>query len=161
MSDPPRSNPTGQPNPADIILAMQESSFAGPLPPPELLRGYEEVSPGAAQRIIGMAETQSAHRREIEQRMSNAAVEEMRRQFSENRIGQLCAVSVSVAFLIAGVYVALAGHPWPGAVIGGVGGGGIGLPAIVTAFLRRGEPTNKSEPPANTQATQTPRRRRR
>lgn len=147
MEDPPTSDPTGQSNPASVLLAaMQESSFAGPLPHPELLKGYEEVCPGAAQRIIAMAETQSTHRRKIEQQISSAAVEEMRLQFTENRRGQIFAICVSLAFLLAGVYVIVSGHPWPGAVIGGVGGGGVGLPAIVAAFLRRSPPSGDTEP---------------
>lgn len=118
---------------------MQEASFAGPIPPPDLLKGYEEVCPGAAQRIISMAEVQSEHRRALEKQMGDAAVEEMRSQFVENRRGQYLAAAIAFAFLIAGVYLAFEGNPWPGAIIGGIGGGGIGLPAIVAAFLRRSE----------------------
>jgi len=41
-------------------------SFSGPLPPPEILRKFDEVVPGAAERIIKMAEDQSIHRKELE-----------------------------------------------------------------------------------------------
>lgn len=62
-----------------------ESTFAGPLPPPGLLIGYKDVCPGAAQRIIGMAESQGTHRRQIEEKMSSGTIEGMRLQFKENR----------------------------------------------------------------------------
>lgn len=41
-------------------------SFSGPLPHPDLLAGYEDVLPGAAERIIAMAENQAAHRIHLE-----------------------------------------------------------------------------------------------
>lgn len=41
-------------------------SYSGPLPPPQLLKAFDEVSPGAAQVIIDMAKNQSAHRISME-----------------------------------------------------------------------------------------------
>ncbi|MDR0988847.1 MAG: DUF2335 domain-containing protein [Prevotellaceae bacterium] len=55
----------------EIILAafskIEESSysFQGPIPHPEIMRGYEEVLPGAAERLLSMAEKQQAHNMEI------------------------------------------------------------------------------------------------
>lgn len=40
--------------------------FSGPLPSPDILAGYEKTFPGAAERIISMAEAQAAHRQRIE-----------------------------------------------------------------------------------------------
>jgi uncharacterized membrane protein len=45
------------------------ASYSGPLPLPQQLQGYEEIVPGAADRIIRMAEKQSAHRIEIESKV--------------------------------------------------------------------------------------------
>jgi uncharacterized membrane protein len=39
-----------------------ERVFQGPVPPPEYFRGYEEVLPGAADRILRMAEREQEHR---------------------------------------------------------------------------------------------------
>jgi uncharacterized membrane protein len=169
MADPavPRqTTTTGQSPSAERLLAERllavsmESTFAGPLPPPGLIKGYEEVCPGAAQRIIAMAEAQGKHRRQIEEKMGSGNMEGMRLQFKENRRGQYCAVSVAIAFLAAGVYVAVNGNPWPGALLGGLGGGGMGLHAIVNAFLRRGESADdqKSQP---AQPPVSPRKRKR
>ncbi|MCU1286780.1 MAG: uncharacterized protein JWO13_3130 [Acidobacteriales bacterium] len=41
-------------------------TFSSPLPPPGLLKQYEEVQPGMVDKIIAMAEVQSAHRRSLE-----------------------------------------------------------------------------------------------
>lgn len=43
--------------------------FSGPLPPPELLKGYNEVFAGWAERIVAMAERQAQHRQSLEKRV--------------------------------------------------------------------------------------------
>ena len=40
--------------------------FSGPLPPPEILAHYNVIVPGAAERILVMAEKQSQHRQSLE-----------------------------------------------------------------------------------------------
>ena len=51
------------------ITAAQstEISFRGPIPPPEILAGYEGVIEGSADRILTMAEEQSKHRKKLEE----------------------------------------------------------------------------------------------
>jgi uncharacterized membrane protein len=39
-----------------VVHEVVAASFQGPLPPPSILRGYDEITPGAAERIIAMAE---------------------------------------------------------------------------------------------------------
>ncbi len=60
------------------ISFERASFFEGPLPDPESLAGYEHICPGAADRIIRMAEAQSRHRHEIERAViaSNCKVQE-------------------------------------------------------------------------------------
>lgn len=43
--------------------------FEGPLPPPDTLAEYDNICPGAASRILAMAESQSQHRQELEKRV--------------------------------------------------------------------------------------------
>ena len=50
----------------EISVQMMSRTFSGPLPPPELLERYNQVLPGAAERIIAMAEKQQEHRQTIE-----------------------------------------------------------------------------------------------
>lgn len=49
-----------------VLRAFQASYFEGPMPPPAILRGYEDVLAGSADRIISMAEKQQAHRMDME-----------------------------------------------------------------------------------------------
>lgn len=110
-----------------------QARFTGPIPPPSLLRGYDEVCPGAASRIIEMAEKQEDHRMKMERTAADVGLEAMRQEFWEARRGQVCAVIVALAFIGAGVAIAYQGHPWPGAAISG---GGVCLQVIVAAFIR-------------------------
>ena len=49
-----------------VVVRQAYAAFSGPLPPPSLLKGYEEVCPGSADRIITMAEKQQQHRHSME-----------------------------------------------------------------------------------------------
>jgi len=102
------------------VLAVA-SHFAGPLPPPEVLRQYEAVSPGLAMRIVEMAEQEGAHRREMENRSLQGEFEAMRRDFREARWGQIFAFVIALAFMVAGSYVSIKGQPWSGTILGSVG----------------------------------------
>lgn len=70
--------------------------YQGPLPPPAMLRGYEELVPGGAERILAMAERQAAHRQTIESR------------------GQLFGFSLAVCAIAGGFLSVAAGLPLVG-----------------------------------------------
>lgn len=123
MSTPPKKRE---------IVAV-EASFSGPLPPPDILKGYEDVCPGAAQRMLAMVEQQGEHRRRMEEKALDASIAEMRLGFSEARFGQICAVVVAIGFIFGGVYIAMMGHPWQGRLLGG---GGVGIQALVSIFIK-------------------------
>ena len=52
---------------------VQITQFEGPLPPPDDLQAYESILPGVAERIVGMAEGQIAHRQDIERKEAGRA----------------------------------------------------------------------------------------
>jgi uncharacterized membrane protein len=54
------------PSSTAISTVTQSVSFTGPLPHPALLAKYNEVIPNGAERIMAMAERQSAHREALE-----------------------------------------------------------------------------------------------
>ena len=90
-----------------------------------------------------MAEQQGEHRRLMESKALDADVEAMKRGFWEARIGQFCAWSISITFIIAGSYIAIKGQPIPGTILGG-----IGLSSIVASFLsQRQKQPEKQLPP--------------
>lgn len=48
------------------VITRVSKFFSGPLPPPEVLIGYNEAFQGAAERIVAMAESQLKHRQGLE-----------------------------------------------------------------------------------------------
>jgi len=49
-----------------VSIKKQLSSFKGPLPPPEVISGYNDVVRNGGERIFSMAENQSNHRIKLE-----------------------------------------------------------------------------------------------
>lgn len=87
------------------------AAFRGPLPPPDMLRVYEEALPGLAERIVTEAETESAHRRRMEETELAADIGLARR-------GQTGAWLIGFAFLVAAVVLAVTGNALIGGVLG-------------------------------------------
>ena len=50
------------------IIREERHHYQGPLPRPEDFQAYERVLPGAADRILKMAENQASHRQGLERR---------------------------------------------------------------------------------------------
>ncbi len=133
MSDSKETNPTEN-EPADSqtapptvesrrpsaakreITVSAAASFSGPLPPPGVLRSYNEIVPGAADRIITMAESQQSHR----QRLERAVIEENCK--SQSR-GLNFGFVISMTVIIGGFFLIHEGKDTTGiiAVIGALG----------------------------------------
>ena len=79
------------------VTAIWSKTFAGPLPHPDHLASYESVRPGAADRIIQMAERQLRHRLQNESRVieSNIKLEE-RGQWLAFAIATVTVLGVSI-----------------------------------------------------------------
>jgi len=56
-----------------VAIAMVES-FSGPLPSPEMLKQYEEVLPGLAERLVVIHEKDREHDREMDSKQLEAAI---------------------------------------------------------------------------------------
>ena len=114
------------------------ASFSGPLPPPSTLERYEQIAPGAAERVIAMAERNQAHRHALE----TAAVHH---EIQISNRGQVCALIVALTGISAGAYIASLGQPVAGSgVVGGV------IATIAVTYLkthhdRRKEREKKAE----------------
>ena len=48
------------------VLHAALEAFSGPIPQPEVLRDYEHVLPGLAERIVRWTEDEASHRRAVE-----------------------------------------------------------------------------------------------
>lgn len=74
-----------------FLARIQGYMFSGPLPPPEILAKYDDVSPGFAERLMTMAENNQAHRHAMEREVIPARAKlELR--------GQI--IGAAIAFLV-------------------------------------------------------------
>lgn len=96
-----------------MMQVSRQYSFSGPLPPPEVLEKYNQALPGAAERILSMAEQQSRHRQSIETKVidSNTFVQ---------KLGPVLGFIVAMTAVIGGIVLVLKGKD------------GYGLAAIIT-----------------------------
>lgn len=99
------------------------SSHSGPIPSPEKLEKYDDVLPGAADRIIKMAEKQQLHRFSLEE-------SSIRRQFNQSGTGQWLAALIALAFLAGSIYLGINDHDWLAGVLGGAT-----IISLVTVFI--------------------------
>lgn len=56
------------------VQVRHESHFSGPLPRPEDLEKYDNIVPGAAERILQMAEKEMQHRHEEDSKLSKNVI---------------------------------------------------------------------------------------
>lgn len=111
-----------------VIAEVIQSEFSGPIPPPSIIAGYEEVVPGAADRIIKMAEIQAAHRQSMEKI-------EVKTEARDSLLGILFAFILGIGSIIACIVVVLTVRENAGAIAGSLLGV-TGIGSIVTAFLK-------------------------
>jgi uncharacterized membrane protein len=97
--------------------------FSGPLPPPAVLKQYDDVAPGAAERIIKKFESQTAHRIKLETMVVLSG-------FIKEVGGLVCGFVIAMTAIIGGIYTVLQGHPFLGGSLSFAG-----LAALVGAFL--------------------------
>jgi uncharacterized membrane protein len=100
----------------EIIKEIQIASFSGPLPPPAILREYNDILPGAADRILKLAEEQSSHRREIENKVVSSGV-------VDAKLGILAGTLIALAAVGGGMWIVLRGQEL------------VGLGAVISALV--------------------------
>jgi uncharacterized membrane protein len=99
-------NVTDEQTPGEVYALLAQSVFSGPLPPPEMLARYNEALPDGADRIVKMAENQSAHRRRMESR------------------GQIFAFTLALVAIVGGIVLISIGRSAEGLVplVAAIGG---------------------------------------
>lgn len=97
---------------ARVVQSMLvQQSHSGPLPPAREFRIYESVLPGAADRIIAMAEREQVHRQGLETKVVGE-------DLSIKRSGQLLSLFALFMMLAVVTIFAYLGHPGAGATLG-------------------------------------------
>ncbi|MFF9346882.1 DUF2335 domain-containing protein [Streptomyces sp. NPDC014734] len=83
-----------------------ERSWAGPLPDPRTMAQYEQILPGAADRILAMAETAATGRIKIEERQAEAEISAASTGQGSALFLTICAMIGAAAFFMAGKNIA-------------------------------------------------------
>lgn len=114
-------------------IVRHETSFSGPLPPPEVIRGYDQILPGGAERIFAMAEREQLFRHQLENTAVTGAI-------LKDRRGQWMGFSITIIILLIASISAWRGNTtFAGALIA------IDLIGLVSVFVlgRRQPDTDK------------------
>ena len=134
MTDPSQLSPQ---EPAEIVQdkksenkiqkivhrEIQAMGFSGPIPPPQMLHQYDKVLPGAAERIVSMAEKQSNHRQSMERTLVLSDT-------NNARLGLIFSFILVVSTIGAGTFLICIGKEAQGltAIIGAIG-------SVVAVFI--------------------------
>ncbi len=119
------------------VSKIQQETFMGPIPHPDLLKGYEEILPGAADRILTMAENEEAHRHEIENKC-------VKTDSRDSLLGILCAAGISIAALVIGAMIIINVQSTGGAISGTILSIS-GIASIIATFLKNTRTTWKTQ----------------
>ena len=125
----------------------EERLYSGPIPPPEHLDHYEKVLPGAADRILSLAEGEANHRRKLEKQALDIDTVIAHREKNQIAGGQWFAFIITLCFIGSGSFLIYTGKSIPGTILSMMG-----LVGIVSAFLKKDTPREENaENPENTE----------
>lgn len=118
---------------AVLMQAIKEVSTnvsisSGPLPTPDVLKEYDVALPGAAERIMIMAEKEQEHRHNFDNKCRET-------DSRDSLLGIVFALILGLGTLVAGVFIALKIPSATGAISGTVMGIS-GIASIVATFLK-------------------------
>ncbi|PJK07994.1 hypothetical protein CO610_07465 [Lysobacteraceae bacterium NML95-0200] len=121
----------------ELRIAEYEEKWSGPLPSPRVLAQFNDIVPGAAERILKMAEEEGRHARDME-------AETLQKVWRGQLLGQVFALVVALAGMGASTVLALKGHDGVAAILAGTT-----VTVVVGAFLKRRQARKKKEESAS------------
>ncbi len=92
-----------------LMRAAKFESHSGPIPRPSDLEHYNNIHPGLADRIMTMAETQAAHRQNLETKVVDAGINSQAK-------GQILAFILAFTAIVGGTTLALFDKPTAGLI---------------------------------------------
>ncbi len=119
-------------------LTAIRTEWSGPLPPPQILQRYEEIVPGAADRILKMTEKQMNHRIDLEKTV-------IKGDSKRSYLGLIAGFIVAISAIGGAIYLAANGHGLAGGVIGGSATVGLASVFVYGSNARRAERKQKDQ----------------
>ncbi|MBY6208781.1 MULTISPECIES: DUF2335 domain-containing protein [Halomonas] len=143
MTEP--KTPPDNSQPREISFQAQHITHSGPVPPAAEIARYEQILPGAADRIFTMAEQEQQHRHQEEKdqneanariananvRASDSNVRAQDASIAEIRRGQWMAFTLGLVFLAITLTFGLRGQEIAASALG-LGG----VAAVATVFIK-------------------------
>ena len=94
--------------------------YSGLIPHPRIVEGYENLCPGAADRILKMAEDELEHKRELEKKDQDSIIEcrelALKWEIKTNIISVLCAFLLIFSMIVGGFILLFKGKKIEGFV---------------------------------------------
>lgn len=117
-------------------VSIQQSSWSGPLPPPQALHEFDQVVPGGAERIMAAWEKETAHRQALEKRQMELTSRELILVAAEAFFSKISALIFVLAALGVSAYAIQLNQPWFAGIFGSST-----IAAVVWAFIhtKRGD----------------------
>ena len=144
-NQPPRTPgseviPPGNGERRDIVVE-HTALWSGPMPPPDIVRGYNDAVENGGERVFQQFEVEADHRRRMNWRGQTFA-------FIIAISGRVCALIFSIAFLGVAVYALKINQPWvAGAGLSGslalVVGAFTGIPSLLKRLTEAKKPPEK------------------
>jgi uncharacterized membrane protein len=123
---------------AQVVSRTVSQSYSGPVPPPDILRQYDQIVPGAAARILAQAEAQTQHRIELEKKVTTSDI-------SRSYWGLGIGATLGFVGLVGGCLVAILGHDTAGATIAGTSLTALAAVFVYGTTVRRSERKERVE----------------
>lgn len=111
-------------------IVVSHEAFQGPLPHPNILRGYKDLLPDAPERVFKLTEDEFSHRHRMEDKALTGAVDRDKR-------GQHYGLAATIITVLCAFVLGLTGHDFlAGSIIAIV-------VALVAIFVLRHKPRNQ------------------
>lgn len=104
---------------ATVEIKSVAFTMSGPLPMPAMLAHYEKILPGAAERIMKMAEEESRHRRDMDLQAVSLETVGMKSVAFSERLGSIFGLIIALVAISIGGYAALKGAETFGTTLAG------------------------------------------
>lgn len=115
--------------PSHVVFTTE--SYQGPVPPPDLIAAYEEAIPNGGQQVLGLANTEQAHRHRLEERQLEAAI-------SAQRLVHVLTFLLTLVIILGGFYLVEHNKEIGGYITIAVAASGI-LRSTFDGLFRKGE----------------------
>ncbi|MDG9783080.1 DUF2335 domain-containing protein [Metapseudomonas otitidis] len=100
-------------------ITLHQERHSGPLPSPRQMKEYENCLPGAAERIMAMAEREQHNRHQAQREFAEFRNQTLLHVKERDRRGQLLGTALAVGVLLLSFALVFLGFPKTGATLAG------------------------------------------